>query len=465
MINNVAGAPIAMGGTDPGIGIPSLMISDVDGAALLAAINGGTTVNATIQDPGSFQLDGDFDNGIIAHEYGHGISNRLTGGPAAAGCLGNAEQMGEGWSDWLGLMLTIEPGDQGTDARGIGTYAIGESPSGGGIRPMPYSTNMSVNSATYALSNTSAVPHGVGFVWCTMIWDLSWALIDVYGYDPDLYNGTGGNNIAMHLVMQGMKLQPCSPGFQDGRDGILAADQLLYGGAHECLIWNVFANRGLGFSARQNSTTSATNQVEAFDLPAGIPAMGACLASLPINLKSFDAIAINNEKVNTTWVTSSEEDNDFFTVERSKNGLHFEEVGRVQAVGNSTTEQNYNFTDKNPYNGVSYYRLRQTDKDMSSTYSEVKSVEIKRKEAFVQILPNPNRGRFNLNLDLDTAVSDVEIIVRDIFGKEITRQIHKGVTGFNNFALDISQQPTGTYLVTLKGLNNEFNKTLKMVKH
>ena len=80
-------------------------------------------------------------------------------------------------------------------------------------------------------------------------------------------------------------------------------------------------------------------------------------------------------------------------------------------------------------------------------------------------MPNPNRGRFNLNLDLDTAVSDVEIIVRDIFGKEITRQIHKGVTGFNNFALDISQQPTGTYLVTLKGLNNEFNKTLKMVKH
>lgn len=49
---------------------------------------------------GPDSLDGDFDNGIIAHEFGHGVSNRLTGGPSQAGCLGNGEQMGEGWSDF-----------------------------------------------------------------------------------------------------------------------------------------------------------------------------------------------------------------------------------------------------------------------------------------------------------------------------------------------------------------------------
>ncbi len=52
------------------------------------------------------RVDGDYDAGIVIHEYTHGISNRLTGGPAAAGCLGNSEQMGEGWSDYYGLMLT-----------------------------------------------------------------------------------------------------------------------------------------------------------------------------------------------------------------------------------------------------------------------------------------------------------------------------------------------------------------------
>ena len=74
--------------------------------------------------------DGDFDNGVIAHEYAHGISNRLTGGPANVGCLSNTEQMGEGWSDWLGLIMTIEPGDAGTDPRPIGTWLFGQAPSG-----------------------------------------------------------------------------------------------------------------------------------------------------------------------------------------------------------------------------------------------------------------------------------------------------------------------------------------------
>jgi hypothetical protein len=59
--------------------------------------------------------DSDLDNGVIAHEYGHGISNRLVGGPSNTSCLGNAEQMGEGWSDYFGLMMTIEPGDLAVD--------------------------------------------------------------------------------------------------------------------------------------------------------------------------------------------------------------------------------------------------------------------------------------------------------------------------------------------------------------
>jgi len=231
IVNNVAGAPFVMGGTQASITIPAIMVSDVDGAAIIAALQAPQTVNGTIQDQGGpFDNDGDFDNGIIAHEYGHGISNRLTGGPSNTNCLSNDEQMGEGWSDWFSLMLTIEPGDLGTDIRGIGTFATNESTTGPGIRPLPYSTSTAINNATYATSNTAAVPHGVGFVWCTMLWDLSWAMINQYGYDADMYNGTGGNNMAMQLIMEGMKLQPCDPGMVDGRDAILAADLALNGG-------------------------------------------------------------------------------------------------------------------------------------------------------------------------------------------------------------------------------------------
>ncbi|MBI1226879.1 MAG: T9SS type A sorting domain-containing protein [Bacteroidetes bacterium] len=205
-------------------------------------------------------VDGDLDNGVITHEYAHGISNRFTGGPSNSGCLGNQEQMGEGWSDWYALMITLEPGDMGTDSRGIGNYLFGQPINGPGIRPTPYSTDMGINPSTYNTIKTAVAPHGVGYVWATMIWDLTWAMIDDHGQ-------AAGFDIAMHLVNEGMAIQPCSPGFVDGRDAILAADQALYGGINRCRIWEVFARRGLGFSALQGSTNNKNDGTEAFDLP------------------------------------------------------------------------------------------------------------------------------------------------------------------------------------------------------
>jgi uncharacterized repeat protein (TIGR01451 family) len=227
------------------------------------------TMNMFICNIATPSRDGDLDNGVIAHEYGHGISNRLTGGPGNVNCLNNSEQMGEGWSDWLGLILTIEPGDAGTDSRGIGTWLLGEGPNGPGVRPTPYSTDMSINPTTYGDIGGLAVPHGVGYAWAGMVWEVVWNLIDEHGYNADFYAdwSTGGNNLAFQLVMDGMKLQPCSPGFVDGRDAILLADQNLTGGANQCLIWEGFAKRGLGFSASQGSSSSTSDGTEAFDLP------------------------------------------------------------------------------------------------------------------------------------------------------------------------------------------------------
>lgn len=213
--------------------------------------------------------DGDFDNSVIVHEYGHGISIRLTGGPSTSGCLNNQEQMGEGWSDWFGTVMTMQAGDIATKLRPMGTWLFGQGPTGSGIRPHPYTTDMSVNPMTYGTlpSSSISVPHGVGSVWATMLWDVTWAMIDRYGWDADLYNGTGGNNKMMALVIEGLKLQPCSPGFVDGRDAILAADRLLYGGDNQCLIWAAFARRGLGYSANQGSTGNKSDGTEAFDMP------------------------------------------------------------------------------------------------------------------------------------------------------------------------------------------------------
>lgn len=295
VVNNEPGAPIVMGPGDDGgaVTIPSVMISQGLGNLLIPALDSGQNISASLSGPDlTGFIDGDFDNGIIAHEYGHGISNRLAGGPATASCLFNDEQMGEGWSDWFGLIITMTENDLAEDGRGIGTFAISQPTTGQGIRPARYSTDFAVNNATYDDSNFLAQPHGIGFVWATVLWDLTWAYIDKYGFDADLYNGTGGNNRIMQLVIDGLKLQPCQPGFIDGRDALLAADMATTGGADQCIIWEVFAARGLGFAAQQGSSLDRADQVEDFSLPpSDDPSLANC-SSLSVDAFNKDNVSI-----------------------------------------------------------------------------------------------------------------------------------------------------------------------------
>jgi len=281
---------------------------------------GGDSVNAEVQDGGGtcnanflsppegvnarMQMfvcgtkDGDYDNLVIVHEYAHGISIRLTGGGANSNSLNNQEQMGEGWSDYYGYMWTMDASNFNQD-RVVGTFLFGDDPfdSGAdvnGIRSFPYSDDTSVNPQTYQTminlgNGTGVPPHQVGEVWAVMLYDLTQALIAEQGFDPDLYNGTGGNNTSLALVTEALKLQPTSPGFVDGRDAILAADQALFAGANECLIWEVFAARGLGFSADQGSSNNRTDGVEAFDVPSvalEISETDICLGSGTVSLGS-----------------------------------------------------------------------------------------------------------------------------------------------------------------------------------
>lgn len=251
------------------------------------AQDGGGTNNANFATPadggsgrmqmylwnGNPQKDGDVDNGIIVHEFGHGISNRLAGGPSQAGCVSNAEQMGEGWSDYYALMVTQDWANAAlTDGfdkpRGIGTYAVNQPATGLGIRSQRYTTNFAINNRSY----NSTIPgngqqHSRGEIWCAALWDMTWNIINQVGsINPNLFNatGSGGNSIALKLVTEGLKLQPCNSGFLDGRNAILQADQILYNGAYRCAIMTAFARRGMGFDAVQGSANSTTDQIPGF---------------------------------------------------------------------------------------------------------------------------------------------------------------------------------------------------------
>ncbi len=289
VFNNTPGEPpISMGGDETGttITIPSVMVSFEDGQTLLAELAQGI-VNISLRNDGTAapMKDGDLDNGIIAHEYGHGISTRLTGGPGTT-CLSGDEQAGEGWSDYFALMTTFDANTLaggGFTGRGIGTYVFDQPTTGLGIRPARYSRDFAINDYTYDDLNNSeiTVPHGIGFIFATVLWDMTWELIDAHGYDPNLTSGNldAGNILALQLVMDGLKLQPCSPTFLDSRDAILAADVALTGGENQCLIWKAFARRGMGFSAIAG-TNSRGDEVAAFDMPP------SCADQLAISVSS-----------------------------------------------------------------------------------------------------------------------------------------------------------------------------------
>ncbi len=221
--------------------------------------------------------DGDLDAGVIVHEYGHGISNRLVGGPANVSCLTNAQAPGEGLSDWWSLAYTAKPGDTAAQGRGIGTFALNQPTTGPGIRTQRYSTDPAINNWTYASINGMSVPHGVGSVWAQAYWEVYWALVTQYGFSADLYNAGGGagNQRAMQYINTGLQSTICSPAFTDVRNGIIQAATTLNGGADVCLLWGAFAQFGLGFNAVSggSGSTAPTNgfNVPATCLPSGAP--------------------------------------------------------------------------------------------------------------------------------------------------------------------------------------------------
>ena len=218
--------------------------------------------------------DGDLDNGVIIHEYGHGVSNRLTGGPAI-NCLSGNEQAGEGWSDYLAITLLLDPAlDDPDEPRGMGTYVLFQNDRhGAGIRPRPYTRDMAIQPYTYDsiktggwLNGTSlALPHGLGHGWAATLWDVNWDLIDKHGFNPNVYGAwdSGGNNRAIQYVIDGLKMQGCGPGLVVARAAIIAAADAL-DSDDECTLWAAFSRRGLGFSAVQG-TTNRDDNTEAFD--------------------------------------------------------------------------------------------------------------------------------------------------------------------------------------------------------
>ncbi|TGJ87323.1 hypothetical protein E0Z10_g1457 [Xylaria hypoxylon] len=212
-----------------------------------------------------------FEKDVVVHEYTHGLSTRLTGGPANSDCLDSDEAsgMGEGWSDFYAIANALR--DEWTRDTNVPLGAwVFNNPNG--LRTVPYTTNWEANNNTYSTLNGLNEEHAIGETWTTVLWEVLWNLVEKHGRNvgPKPVFGsdgipTDGNFLTQKIVMDGMALQPCNPNFISARDAIIDADEALTGGDNVCEIWTAFAKRGLGEGAE-----FATERKTSFVIPEGV---------------------------------------------------------------------------------------------------------------------------------------------------------------------------------------------------
>jgi hypothetical protein len=270
--NNDDGTPAPVGGADDAVTIPTIGLNFAEGKSIYDLIDNGTAV--TVEMFSNFPLkDSSFDNGVIAHEWGHYISNRLIGN---ANGLNNFQgrNMGEGWGDFHSLMfLALESDLAIPDNQEFGLpYATGTYVENfdTGLRRAAYSTDMTVNPLTFQYIESDSTPpglaatnggspHAAGEVWAASLWEVYVSLINTHGFT------VAQDKMANYLVA-GYKMTPISPTFTEARDAILA-NIIATDSDDFTLALAAFAKRGLGLGAVSPDRFSTDNVgvIESFE--------------------------------------------------------------------------------------------------------------------------------------------------------------------------------------------------------
>jgi len=253
-----------------GLGSDAIQAQAQDGSGINnASYSGGRDGTAAriqmfLWTTASPQLDGDLDQGIILHELTHGLSTRLVGN--GTGLTGmQSRGMGEGWSDYFGIVLLRSENDDLDGTYAVGQYAFNNYARG--IRRFPYSTNLQVYPYNFGDISRNTEVHAVGEIWCNTLLEMRAQLTRRHGFQE-------GQRLSIQLVVDGLKLTPVNPTFLDARNAILLADKVSSGGANQCLIWQAFSKRGQGFSAGTIDSSDGA-PVESFDMPSSCSDLGS----------------------------------------------------------------------------------------------------------------------------------------------------------------------------------------------
>jgi hypothetical protein len=183
---------------------------------------------------------------------------------------------------------------------------------------------------------------------------------------------------------------------------------------------------------------------------------------LPITLLNFDAV-YSGGKVIINWTTLTEINNNFFAVERSRDGFNFEIISSLKGAGNSSSPLSYQIIDKNPLPGINYYRLKQVDFDNKYKDSKIISVKTFMNDKDISVFPNPVVGAdFSVSIAGLESNEKVLVVLTDVMGNIVYSKINfSDESGF--FADQVSTEPklkSGVYLVVGSAKNSIYKKKI-----
>ncbi|MFT7157082.1 MAG: hypothetical protein ACI8Q1_002097 [Parvicella sp.] len=176
---------------------------------------------------------------------------------------------------------------------------------------------------------------------------------------------------------------------------------------------------------------------------------------LPIELTYFTATTSQNKYVLLDWQTASEINNDYFTIERSKDGLEWKEVTQINGAGNSSQTLTYSTIDSNPFEEISFYRLKQTDYDGQFEYSNIRSVNLKIDFELIKIYPNPAIDKITI-AGLDD--NDKDFRVFNLLGQDVTSCTRITTSNESQLFIDVSTLRTGIYYIKIGHSAGKFYK-------
>ncbi len=175
------------------------------------------------------------------------------------------------------------------------------------------------------------------------------------------------------------------------------------------------------------------------------PGAGCFLVAAPVTLTNF-TVSPKEKNVSISWTTASEENNDYFSLEHSTDGVNYTEINYAKGAGTSFAQNNYEYTHRNPAKGTNYYRLVQVDYNRSMTYSPVKVIEFVTGDLFT-LNPTLAKGEVLLTFNEDFS-RNATIEIFDLVGRKIITEQIAG--NESNRTIDVSNFQNGHYLVRMQ---------------